>query len=422
MPSPMWRCVRCSHEETFRELYVCPKCGGELSLEFDCRALARNHQLRTRWGRGETFWQRFAPLLPPINCTAIVTLGEGATPLVPAPRLAKHLGLDQLYLKLESCNPTGSFKDRQIAVAFSKAFEWGHRDFAIASSGNAAVSLAAFCARAACTAHVWVPQGTPSAKLCQLHIYGARVFLLPDPNATGDMVRYYSVYLGMQSFCANHALVPMITARRVNPLVVEGAKTIAFEIVLQLKRLPDHVFVPIGGGGLCGSTWKAFRELYDAGWIPAVPRVHGAQYGGPQYLAIDRIPDKDYLPNNYYVPLDGAWALDSIKASDGVYLGKVDHRISEAQRLLASLEGVFAEPAGAVATAGLLEAMDRGIVRRNELIVCYVTGHGLKNLQAAQDLCQLSAATPPIQVEHLLDSAPYFADQSSNSTAKPVTP
>ncbi|MGQ9732865.1 MAG: threonine synthase, partial [Candidatus Zipacnadales bacterium] len=218
MSTPVWRCVGCGHEEPFRELYACPRCGGELTLEFDCEDLLCDRSRREAWGRGGTLWERFAPLLPPVDRRAVVTLGEGGTPLVPAPRLAKHLGLSHLYLKLEQCNPTGSFKDRQIAVAFCKALEWGHRAFGIASSGNAGVSLAAFCARAGCVANVWASRGAPPSKLCQIQVYGARLFLLPDPEATGDMTRYYAAYTGMRTFCAEHGLVPMITARRVNPL------------------------------------------------------------------------------------------------------------------------------------------------------------------------------------------------------------
>lgn len=411
MSAPIWRCVDCGHEEPFRELYNCPRCNGELSLEFDCEELSRDRYWQTAWGQGHTLWERFAPLLPPVDQGAVVTLGEGGTPLVPAPRLAQSLGLRHVYLKLEQCNPTGSFKDRQIAVAFCKALEWGHRAFGIASSGNAGVSLAAFCARTGCVANVWASRGAPPAKLSQIQVYGARLFLLPDPKITGDMARYYAAYTGMREFCAKHGLVPIITARRVNPLVVEGGKTIAFEISLQLKRVPDKVFVPVGGGGLCGSTWKGFEELRRAGLTDQSPQVFGAQYGGDQYLAIDRIGALDIEPNNYYVPLDGMWARASIAASGGVYLGKVDARVEEAQALLASLEGVFAEPAGAVATAGLLDAVDRNLVRRDDWVVCYVTGHGLKNVGTGEELCRSFGLGVRFLVDEFSFSTFYFSNR-----------
>lgn len=418
MESPIWRCVSCGHETTLQELYSCPRCDGELALEFDYEGLSRDQAWRSSWGHGHSLWERFAPLLPPLERRAHVTLGEGWTPLVPAPRLAQHLGLRHLYLKLEQCNPTGSFKDRQIAVAFCKALEWGHRAFGIASSGNAGVSLAAFCARAGCLANVWASRGTPSAKLSQIQVYGARLFLLPDPKVTGDMAHYYAAYTGMRRFCAEFGLVPMVTARRVNPLVVEGGKTIAFEISIQLNRVPSKVFVPVGGGGLLGSTWKGFEELHRVGLTNQLPQIFGAQYGGDQYLAIDRIDALQGEPSNYYIPLDGSWAWKSIIASGGGYLGKVDARVEEAQTLLASLEGVFAEPAGAVAIAGLLAAVDQNMVQRDDCVVCYVTGHGLKNPDAGEHLCHSHGLGERIPVEDFAASAVRFADGAASPSKK----
>ena len=388
MEMPFWKCVICGHEEPFQEIYACPRCSGELTLEFDYKKLRKNRRWRRVWGKGNSLWEKFAPLLPPVNKSAIVTIGEGGTPLIPARRLAQHFGLKHLYLKLECCNPTGSFKDRQIALAFCKAIEWGHKAFAIASSGNAGISLAAFCARAGCTAYIWASRGTPFSKLCQMQVYGAHLFLLPDPKESGDMSSYYAAYTKIGEFCAKHGLVPMVTARRVNPLVVEGGKTIAFEIVLQLGRVPDKVFVPIGGGGLCGSTWKGFKELKDVGLTDTVPQLFGAQYGNDQYLSIDQIDKVSSAElSKYYVPLDGKWALKSIAESGGAYLGKVSARVQEAQALLSATEGVFAEPAGAASLAGLLEAIDRGLVRHNDWVVCYVTGHGLKDIESGKALC-----------------------------------
>ena len=410
MTQPVWRCTACGHEEPFRELYACPRCSGELSLEYDYESLRQDRALRAAWGHGNNLWERFAPLLPPLDPQMVVTLGEGNTPLIRASRLARRLGLKNLYLKLELCNPTGSFKDRQISIAFSVALSWGHRDFAIASSGNAGVSLAAFCARAGCRANVWVSQGTPPSKLYQIEVYGARLFLLPDPTVTGNMARYYEAYTKMAQLCSVLRLVPMITARRVNPLTVEGGKTIAYEVVLQLGRVPDKIFLPIGGGGLCGSTWKGFEELRRAGFTDRVPQLFGAQYGGDQYLAIDRIGAVDIEAYKYYVPLDGAWARESIAASEGYYLGKVDHRLDEAQAVLASLEGVFAEPAGVAAVAGLMEAIDRGLVKPGDWIVCYVTGHGLKDTAVIERLCRSQSLGQRIVLEDFSSSVLYFAN------------
>ncbi|MEM2351673.1 MAG: pyridoxal-phosphate dependent enzyme [Thermoproteota archaeon] len=404
MEMPVWRCVSCGREEPFREIYNCPRCHGELSLEFDYASLAKTRIWRKAWGQGSSLWERFSPLLPPITSPeALVTLGEGNTPLIRASRLSEYLGLKHLYLKLEQCNPTGSFKDRQIAIAFCKALEWGHKAYGIVSSGNAGISLAAFCARANCKANVWVHQGIPLAKLCQLRAYGAQVFVLPDPQTSGNMTKYYETYIGMQEFCISKGLVPMVTARRINPLAVEGAKTIAFEICLQLGRVPDKVFLPIGGGGLCGSTWKGFKEMLQVKLIDRLPSIFGAQYGGEQYLAIDKIQTHNLMRNNYYIPLDGAWAFNSIIESEGVYLGKVDKQVKQAKFLLSTLEGVFAESAGVASVAGLIEAVNSGLVRSDEWIVCYITGHGLKesNVEINENIGGI------IQVENLESSSNY---------------
>lgn len=410
MEGPVWQCVNCGHEEDFKELYRCPRCGGELSLLYDYEWLAQRHDWQKTWGTGKTIWERFDPLLPSISSSAVVTLGEGNTPLVKSCRLGRLLGLKKLYFKLELCNPTGSFKDRQISIAFCKAFEWGHRAFGIASSGNAGVALAAYCAKAGVRANVWASQGAPTSKLHQIQIYGARLFLLPDPGVSGDITAYYTTYTRMQEFCLAHGMVPMVTARRVNPLVVEGAKTIAFEVVMQLGQVPNKVFLPIGGGGLCGGTWKGFQELYSVRLINSLPQLYGAQYSGVQHMPIDRIGDPRFDPQQFYVPLDGKWALESIQQSGGQYLGMVHERIGEAQWLLAFREGIFAEPAGAASVAALLEAVDRRLLCQDDLVVCYITGHGLKDLKAAERVNYEHAESQRVEIPTFEASEKYFRD------------
>lgn len=408
MAMPVWRCIECGHEEPFVELYRCPKCSGELSLVYDCEELAATSSFHLGWGEGLTIWERFGELLPPLNSSAAVTLGEGSTPLVKSERLGQFLGLDRLYFKLETCNPTGSFKDRQIAVALSKGKEWGYTSFGTASSGNVGVSLAAFCAKSGGQANVWIPRGTAPGKLAQIQVYGAHLYILPDPNETGDMAEYLRVYMQMGSFCSAHNMMPMVTARPVNPLIVEGSKTAAFEMHLQLGSTPDTVIVPVAGGGLCGGTWKAFCELQECGLIDRVPRIFGAQDGGPNHLRLDQYDDPSLDRTHLYVPLDGKWARESIIASNGNYLGMLQERVSEAQSLLASYEGIVAEPLGAIATAGLLEAVDQHMLARNETVVVYITGHGLKDQGSLDRARRLSGSPDGISVDSLAASSKYF--------------
>jgi len=416
LKKPVWRCVDCGHEQPFSELYRCPRCGGQLQLCFDYEGMAAGSSWRASWGYGNTIWERFAPLLPPLDSSALVTLGEGNTPLVKAARLGRHLGLDNLYFKLEMCNPTGSFKDRQVSVALCKGIEWGYQAFGTASSGNVGVALSAYCARAGVQANVWVSRGIAPGKLSQIKVYGARLFLLPDPMETGDMANYYRVYTEMQDFCVAHRMMPMVTARPVNPLIVEGSKTVAFEIHLQLGHTPDTVIVPVGGGGLCGGTWKGFSELYDVGISATRPRILAAQHGGPNYLPLDRFDDASIDRSNLYVPLDGDWAWESVRVSGGEYLGMLQMRVPEAQALLASYEGIVAEPQGATSTAGLLEAVERGLLSRDEIVVVYITGHGLKDQASLTQAQKLSGVGEQLNVDSLASSDVYVSPP--NNTTK----
>ena len=396
-------CTACGRRLACGPDFACPACGGELALGFDlaaCRdAFARS------WAGPGGMWKRFGAVLPPCPAEAVVTLGEGGTPLVRSERLAARLGLKRLWFKLEGCNPTGSFKDRQMTVAMSLGRAWGRRRYATVSSGNVGVALSAYCARAGCEALVWAAEDTAAAKLRQITVYGAQLYLAPAPTAA-TMDAYFALYTGLRDFAARHGLVAMISARPVNPYMVEGSKTIAFEIAAELGGVPDEVFCCVGGGGCLGGVHKGFVELVGLGQAGTVPRIHGGQRADHGHAPIDRLDQPPWRDGGFYRPLDGAWAWQAIRASNG-RLHRLDAaEITRAQALLATEEGIFAEPQGAYAAAALLQAVAAGAVAPEAAVVCVVTGAGLKDMQAVERFADIGIAPrAPIRVQGL-DDAP----------------
>jgi len=373
------RCVTCGRSYAGGVRYRCDACGDELEVVYEYARAAE--EFAGTWTSPGSIWDRFRSVLPAVRDDAIVTLGEGSTPLVRSRRLAARLGLERLYLKLEYESPTGSFKDRQVSIAISKAVGEGRTEFATVSSGNVGVALSAYCARAGCDAEVWVSVDTAESKRLQISMYGAQVKLLPPSD--DDIGRYFAVYTGMQRYALAHGKVPMVSARAVNPYMVEGAKTIAFEIAAALGGAPDHVFCCVGGGGLLGGVYKGFDELRAMGLIRRIPRVSGGQVIDRMHAPIPRLDEEPYRSGNFYRPLDGAWAWRSIQASGGKWVGVTTDDVHAAQQELALDEGIFAEPQGAYAVAALSKACAGGEIAGNDTVVCTITGSGLKDMESA---------------------------------------
>ncbi|MDQ7841319.1 MAG: pyridoxal-phosphate dependent enzyme [bacterium] len=373
------RCVTCSASYPAGLLYRCDACGGELELIFE---YARAAQEFTRtWMAPGSIWDRFRAVLPTVRDASVISLGEGSTPLVRSRRTAARLGLERLYFKLEYMNPTGSFKDRQVSVAITKAADEGAREFAVVSSGNVGVALSAYCARAGFDAEVWVSVDVAESKRLQISMYGAQVKLLPPSDQ--DIERYFAAYTGMQRYAVEHGKVPMVSARPVNPFMVEGGKTIAFEIAAALEAVPEHVFCCVGGGGLLGGVYKGFRELVSMGLAQRTPRISGGQVTDRLHAPIHRLHDEPFRSGSYYRPLDGAWAWQSIQSSGGEWVGVTMEEVYAAQQSLAFEEGVFAEPQGAYALAALSKCRAAGKIAPDETVVCTVTGSGLKDMKSA---------------------------------------
>ena len=313
--------------------------------------------------------------LPVSDTTPVVTLLEGNTPLVPAPRLSEQLGLD-VYLKVEGANPTGSFKDRGMTMAITKALEAGSKVVVCASTGNTSASAAAYAARAGLTCGVVIPEGKIAlGKLAQALIHGAKVVQI---RGNFDEALAVVRQLG--------GLDGVAVVNSINPFRIEGQKTASFEIIEVLGDAPDVHCLPVGNAGNITAYWKGYAEYEDLGRATRRPRMLGWQAQGSAPLVLgEPVLHPETIATAIRIGNPASWdgAITARDESGGAIDMVSDDAILSAYRLLAATEGVFVEPASAASIAGLLRASDLGLVERGELVVCTVTGHGLKDPQRA---------------------------------------
>jgi len=399
------QCVRCGrHYRVDEAAYTCPACGdqGILDVLYDYdgvrkrlsrEGLARNPE-RTIW--------RYAPLLPVEEVRRASPLNVGWTPLYRASRLADSLGLPglELWLKDDGRNPSASLKDRASAVALVRAREEGAEVIAAASTGNAASSLACLCASVGQRCVIFVPEQAPPAKVAQLLIFGARVFLVRGS--------YDQAFDLCMEACRTYGWYNRNTA--VNPYLSEGKKTVILEVCEQLRwEAPDLVFVPVGDGCIIGGVGKGLRDLQALGWLERLPRLIGVQAEGSSVLArawargteeIVPVPPTTLADSiSVAQPRDALKALRAVRDTGGEYVVVSDGEILEAMRLLGQTQGVFAEPAGATGLAGLVRMAREGRLRGDERVVVLVTGNGLKDVASA-----LKAVPPAPAIEPTLEA------------------
>ncbi len=379
------QCLYCGEVMPLAEHYSCPECGGELRLQYDHAAICRRGRFARNWQASADMFTRFGELLPLPSASPAISLGEGNTPLIRAGNLERALGPHELHFKLECCNPTGSFKDRQVSVGISMARHFSRRSLAVTSSGNVGNSLAAYAARSGASAHIWVSRHTPASKRQQIDVYGSRVFEIEtgpvDVAADAFNDPYEVAVRELPALCREHGLVPMTSARSVNPFMVEGAKTIAYEICANLGSCPDVVAAPVGGGGLVGGLSEGFRDLREIGLTDRVPRIVAGQ---PQdhFAGIDMAGDPGCKGAR---PLDAAWANAAIENSGGHLHRLTRSEILAAQADLAGKEGIFAEPRGAYALAAFVSEAGAGRIPDDTVAVVIVSGTGLKDMTAAAE-------------------------------------
>jgi threonine synthase len=314
--------------------------------------------------------EEYRDRLPVTDTTPIVSLGEGGTPLVRSPSLSEETGCE-VYLKYEGANPTGSFKDRGMTVAISRAVESGARAVLCASTGNTSASAAAYAARAGIACGVIVPRGRVAmGKLAQALVHGARLL---EVDATFDRALEVSIDVAERH--------PVTLVNSVNPDRIEGQKTLAFEVCESLGRAPDHHLLPVGNAGNITSHWRGYREEHDAGRIDRLPQLLGFQAAGSAPIVEGRpIARPATIATAIRIGNPASWeAAEKAAAESGGTISAVtDREILRAWRRLAR-EGLFCEMASAASVAGLLQAAAAGRLERGATAVCVLTGHGLKD-------------------------------------------
>ncbi|MEM7335151.1 MAG: threonine synthase [Chloroflexota bacterium] len=382
-------CLICGKEYQPDEVaYVCPDHGNEgiLDVVYDYGRIAQSFSKENLSKNPDpTIW-RYKPLLPVGMATAVPPLAVGGTPLYDAERLAKRVGVKKLWVKDDGRNPTASFKDRASAVAVVKAQEAKADVVTTASTGNAAAALSGICASVGQKNVIFVPKSAPEAKIAQLLTLGSTVMLVDGSYddafelclEAADAYGWYNRNTGF------------------NPYMTEGKKTVSFEIAEQLNwQLPDFLFVSVGDGCIIGGVHKGFKDLLALGWIDQIPKLVGVQADGSNFLAEAWSNGEDVL---YKAPISANTVADSISAglprdrlkalaavnnTDGAYITVTDDEILNAIPRLAQGCGVFAEPAGAAAYAGLLKAVEMKMIGADDTVVVVNTGNGLKDIQAA---------------------------------------
>jgi threonine synthase len=381
-------CDTCGkHYEPGQVELTCPTCGptlGTLTVHYDLERIGRELSPAVLAGRAEPSHWRYLEVLPVEARPPALHPRVGLTPLYELPALASRLGLGRLWIKDDGLNPSASFKDRASSVGVARALEAGRRVISAASTGNAASSLALFAACAGLRAVIFVPQTAPQAKLAQLLMFGAEVLMV---RGTYDQAfdLCLETALGQGWYCRNTA---------VNPYLGEGKKTAALEICEQLGfEPPDAVVVSVGDGCILSGTWKGFSDAVGLGWTHRRPRLYGVQARGSSPLvrafeAGARTADPQpasTLADSICVgqPRDHIKALRAARESGGKLLAVEDEEILAAMRRLAREAGVFAEPAGAAAFAGLLRLREAGELGPRDRVAVVVTGNGLKDVPTA---------------------------------------
>jgi len=349
-------------------------------------------------GKGESpgpgVLRRYRDHLPIGDATPLLYMGEGETPLVRSRCLEKEVGCGALYFKLESCNPTGSFKDRGMVVAVAKAVEEGNKAVMCASTGNTSASAAAFAAHCGLEVYVVVPRGRiAQGKLAQAVAHGAKIIAVDDN---------FDAALRIARLITDKHPIALVNS--VNPYRIEGQKTAAFEIVDALGDAPDYLFIPVGNAGNITAYWRGFLEYYRLREANKRPRMMGFQAAGAAPIVEGKpVADPQTIATAIRIGNPASWesAVAARDESRGVIAAVTDDEIIAAYYRLAREEGIFGEPASAASVAGLLKVAREGLSLAGQTVVCVITGNGLKDpdtaMSAKPDLHELPADVAAIE-------------------------
>lgn len=389
-----YRCLLCGTVYEWGGVrYVCPHHGavGTLDVCYDYESIQKTTSLETISNSQEWSMWRYLSLLPVSDVAFIPPLAVGWTPLYHVPRLGKTVNLSDLWIKDDGRNPTASFKDRASAMAVVQAQTLGADTVTTASTGNAAAALAGLAASVGIRAVIFVPKSAPEAKIAQLLVYGAEVFLVDGSyNDAFELCLMATQEQGW--YCRNTGY---------NSFMTEGKKTVSYEIVEQLGwQVPDVVVVSVGDGSIMGGVHKGFYDLFQLGWIDKIPRLIGVQAEGsdacvraweastgwgevtlPHIAAATRA---DSISADF--PRDGYKAVRAVQQSNGAFVRVSDAAILAAIPEVAQRSGVFVEPAAAAAWAGTKEAVRKGVIQTDERVVVIATGSGLKDIGAVSGM------------------------------------
>ncbi|MCD6423773.1 MAG: threonine synthase [Elusimicrobia bacterium] len=397
-----FKCIKCEKEWLLKQVkYQCPDCGGNVEVVYDYKKVARYRDEIKKAPLKDIYkYIRLLPL-PDITC-ACHTLPVGGTPLLKSDTLSDRYGIE-LYFKDDTKNPSASFKDRAGAIALSVAVQFGAEVVSCASTGNAGSSLACLCANSGVKSVIFVPEKAPQAKIAQLLLFGSTVIAVKGTyDDAFDLCTQISEELDFFN-----------RSTGLNPWTREGKKTVSFEIADQMQwDVPDFVFVPVGDGNIISGVWKGFKELFYSGLIERIPRIVAVQStkSDAVFRTVKKYEGKDVTPSQIQVekvhattiadsiqvdePRDGLAAVLSVRESDGFAVSVSDDEILNAIKEISSITGIFPEPAGATAYAGLKKALDERKIPSHSTVVCLVTGSGLKDIQSA-----LKVSGSPITVE-----------------------
>lgn len=405
------RCKECGTEYPLEALYVCERCFGPLEVGYDYAGIDADSARRRIQAGSSGIW-RYADFLPFASPPASA-IEPGLTPLVRADRLAEQLGIGEVWIKNDAANPTHSFKDRVVAVALAKALELGFDTVACASTGNLANAVAAHAAAAGVDSYVFVPADLEEQKLLATGVYGTT---LVGVEGNYDDVNRLCTELAAER---GWAFVNV----NVRPYYAEGSKTLAYETVEQLGwRLPDRVVCPIASGSLFTKIGRGFEEWRSLGLVAGeLPTFHGAQAAGCGPVAaafadgddVCRPVRPDTIAKSLAIgdPADGPYALDLARSSGGSIDAVSDDEIRAGIRLLAETAGIFTETAGGVTTATLAKLADRGEIGADDRVVVYITGEGLKTLDAVREGFAMHEIEPTLEsfAERVGECAPLTA-------------
>jgi threonine synthase len=383
------KCLICDEEYAPTEIdYICPNHGNEgiVDVRYDYDLIGQRVDRAKLAANPDTSIWRYKQLLPVHPQSPVPPLSVGWTPLYPAPRLAANLGLKDIWVKDDGRQPTASFKDRASAVAVVKAQEKNAEIITTASTGNAAAALSGLCASVKQPNVIFVPESAPPAKIAQLLVFGSTVMLV-----RGTYDQAFELCL---EAAAKYGWYNRNTAY--NPYMTEGKKTASYEICEQLDwQAPDVIFVSVGDGCIIGGLHKGLKDLLALGWIEQMPRLIGVQAKGSSFMVQAWENEEDVLTKppapadtvadsiSAGLPRDRIKAMAAVKETNGAYISVEDEEILAAIPVLARGAGVFGEPAGVTSYAGLVKAVDRGLVSTSDRIVILNTGNGLKDIASA---------------------------------------